>query len=179
MAPSCPNPSAVSLASLREHERVSARRLNETGASQTSDVTGDYELLHLAVAAIQRQSVASRKRTKRMGRRSTRFPWSRASQAATRWPPKTSTRAVDAQSGKTARNFLHGQANERARKPRPLPRSKLGTTRTLSLSCRELSLATSAVVPTFTWTVKNIPLPCNIEQVIEEFDKGKFRKPLQ
>ena len=39
---------------------------------------------------------------------------------------------------------------------------------------RELSLATWAVVPTVTWTLKNIPLRCNIEHVIEEFAEAGF-----
>ena len=30
------------------------------------------------------------------------------------------------------------------------------------------------MVPTVTWTVKNIPLQYNIEQVVEEFDKADF-----
>ena len=52
--------------------------------------------------------------------------------------PKTTTRPEDDQSVKTAGNFKHGKANERARKPRPLPRAKIGDDKdslSLSLSC--------------------------------------------
>ena len=79
VAPSCPKPLAVSPASLRGHEKVSARRLNEKPAAQTSDVTSksppcqgresssDCGLLPPAFDAIQRQSDQNLWRSHREG----------------------------------------------------------------------------------------------------------------
>ena len=59
---SCPNPPAVSPASLHGHERVSTRRLNEKPTAQTSVPSrrlvrgSEQRLLHPEFAAIQRQS---------------------------------------------------------------------------------------------------------------------------
>ena len=155
--PSCPKPLVVSLASLRGHDRVSASRLNETPA-QTCDVTAksppcqwressDCELLHPTCAAIQRQSDQKLWRGERWwveGRRVFHG-------AGRVWQRKLLTRKGNRDHKKTSAP-TQGKIGDDWDSPSP--------------SCRELSLATTAVVRTVTWTVKKISLRCNIEQVI-------------